>query len=63
MRKKKEQNVEHDDGSYVVKKSKRSSIMAFIICLLIAFVIWAYATATEKDMLQQGDAVTQTANS
>ncbi len=33
---------EHNDGSYVVKKSKKSSILAFIICFLIAFVIWAY---------------------
>ncbi len=38
----------HDDGSYVVKKSKKSSILAFIFCLLIAFVIWAYAEATES---------------
>lgn len=33
----------HDDGSYVVKKSRRSNILAFIVCLLIAFVIWAIA--------------------
>jgi hypothetical protein len=39
---------EHDDGSYVVKKSKKSSILAFIICILVAFIIWAYAEATEK---------------
>lgn len=38
----------HDDGSYVVKKTKKSSILAFIFCLLIAFVIWAYAEATES---------------
>ncbi len=33
---------EYNDGSYVVKKSKKSSIFALIICFLIAFVIWAY---------------------
>lgn len=45
---KKQQNFEmHDDGTYVVKKSKKAGILAFVLCLLIAFVIWAYATATE----------------
>lgn len=39
---------EHDDGSYVVKKTKKSSIFAFIVCVLVAFVIWAYAEATES---------------
>ncbi len=34
---------DHNDGSYVVKKSRKSSIFAFIICFLIAFVIWAYS--------------------
>ena len=44
------QNAErHDDGSYVAKKSKKSSVLAFILCLLIAFVIWAYADATESE--------------
>ena len=37
-----------DDGTYVVKKNKKSSIFAFIVCILIAFVIWAYAEATDK---------------
>ena len=49
MRKKRETLGEYDDGSYVVKKTRKSSILAFIICVLISFVIWAYAEATEKD--------------
>ena len=36
------QTHEHNDGSYVVKKNKKSTVFAFIICFLIAFVIWAY---------------------
>ncbi len=40
--------VERDDGSYVVKKTKKSSILAFVFCVLLAFVIWAYAEADEK---------------
>lgn len=50
MRKKRENTVMHDDGTYVVKKSKKSSIFAFILCVLIAFVIWAYAEATEDQV-------------
>ncbi len=37
-----------DDGTYVVKKSRKSSIFAFIVCVLVAFIIWASAEATEK---------------
>lgn len=39
----------YDDGSYVVKKSRKHNILGFIICLLIAFVIWLYAANSEKD--------------
>ena len=37
-----------DDGTYVVRKTKKSSILAFVVCVLVAFVIWAYAEATDK---------------
>ncbi len=47
MQKKQQDFEKHDDGTYVVKKSKKAGILAFVLCLLIAFVIWAYATATE----------------
>ena len=48
MSKHKNLREEHDDGSYVVKKSKKHSIFAFILCILIAFIIWAYVEATEN---------------
>ena len=38
---------EHEDGSYVVKKSRRSNILAFIVCVLIAFCIWAIAESAK----------------
>lgn len=41
MRKKNRE--EHEDGSYVIRKSRRSNILAFIVCVLIAFCIWAVA--------------------
>lgn len=33
----------HDDGSYVVKKSRKGTVFALILCWLIAFCIWAVA--------------------
>ncbi|MBE6577127.1 MAG: hypothetical protein E7653_03210 [Ruminococcaceae bacterium] len=52
---------EHNDGSYVVKKSKKSSIFAFIICFLIAFVIWAYTMSygDGADVPEDNDTVTE----
>ena len=43
----------HDDGTYVVKKTKKTSIFAFIICVLVAFVIWAYVEATEAKVKEK----------
>ena len=48
MQKDDQNTVEIDDGSYVVKKTKKSSILAFVFCVLLAVVIWAYAEADEK---------------
>ncbi|MBQ8849951.1 MAG: hypothetical protein IJ011_06460 [Clostridia bacterium] len=42
----KNENV-YDDGTYVVKKNRKESIIAFIICVLIAFAIWIYAKNDE----------------
>lgn len=39
----------YDDGSYVVKKSRKYNILALIICLLVAFVVWLYAANTERE--------------
>ena len=38
---------EHEDGSYVIKKNRRSNILAFIVCVLIAFIIWAIAEGSK----------------
>lgn len=37
----------HNDGTYVVKKNRKESIIALIICVLIAFAIWIYARNAE----------------
>ena len=44
MSKRKEKDHGYDDGSYVIKKNRKFSVIAFILCVLIAFVIWLYAT-------------------
>ena len=53
------------DGSYVVKKSRKHNILAFILCVLIAFTIWLYATnkdiEKEKDLKDNIADATQTA--
>ena len=48
MAKKKEQDHGYDDGSYVIKKNRKFSIVAFILCMLVAFVIWLYAENKEN---------------
>ena len=35
-------NVAENDGSYIVKKNKRMNVLAFIGCVVLAFVIWIY---------------------
>ena len=48
MSKRKQDESMHDDGSYVVKKSRKGNIIAFVLCVLIAFIIWLYATNMEN---------------
>ena len=47
MDKNKIQDEMHDDGSYVIKKSRRRNILALIVCFLIAFCIWAVAESVD----------------
>ena len=48
MSKKKQTELMDDDGSYVVKKNRKLNICAFILCLLVALLIWIYATNLEN---------------
>ena len=49
MSKKKEKETGYDDGSYVIKTSRKSSIFAFVLCLLIACIIWLFAANKERN--------------
>ncbi len=60
MRKRAYGSEEHNDGSYVVKKSRKSNILAFIACVLIAFVVWAYAVYTEDGETKGTDSSDET---
>lgn len=42
----------YDDGTYVVKKSRKHNILALIICTLVAFVVWLYAANTEREEIK-----------
>ena len=50
MAKMKHKNEEknYDDGTYVVKRNRTESIIAFVVCLLIAAAIWVYAKNSEQ---------------
>lgn len=44
----KEKQIVSDDGSYVVKKSKKLDVLAFILCLIVAFCVWVYVMNTQN---------------
>lgn len=60
MFKRKQNQVAHDDGSYAKKSNKKINIFAFILCLLIAFVIWLYASNLEKNTQAETNVSTNT---
>lgn len=43
-KKEKNENI-RNDGTYVVKKSRKTSVIALIVCFLVALLIWCYAKA------------------
>ena len=49
MSKRKHNQTARDEGSHFVEKNKKFHIFAFILCVLIAFVIWLYASNLEKN--------------
>lgn len=62
MSKRKQNEMMSDDGTYVVKKNRKMNIVAFILCVLIAAVIWLYATNIEEKEREEGrtDSVSST---
>ena len=47
MNKNRSHGVASDDGAYVVKKSKKLNIFAFVLCVLASFSIWLYVMNTQ----------------
>lgn len=48
MSKQKQTESFYDEGQPVVKKKRKHNIFAFVICFLIAFIIWIYASNLEE---------------
>lgn len=50
MKNDKKSAVDYDggDGSYVVKNNRKLNIIAFVVCLLLAFFIWVYVMNVEN---------------
>ena len=42
-----------ENQNYEVKRSKKSNIFAFILCLVIAFAIWIFAVNNDKKLAEQ----------
>ena len=47
MNKNRSHGTASSDGAYVVKKSKKLNIFAFVICVLAAFSVWLYVKNTQ----------------
>ena len=48
-----EKGNSYEDVNYVTKKRRKYNVLAFIICVLVAFVIWLYATNKENEKLAE----------
>lgn len=48
MSKRKRNEIASEDGAYIIKKNPKMNIVAFILCVLIATIIWLYATNTDQ---------------
>ena len=55
MSKKKENAHGYDDGSYVAPKRRKFSFFAFILCMLIAFSVWVYATNKANRLAEENE--------
>ncbi len=56
MAKQKQNEHVENDGTYVVPKNRKKNILAFILCVLVALLIWIYASNMEdKEKLENGE--------
>ena len=52
-----EKENSYDDGTYEVKKSRKFNLLALLLCVFIAFVIWLYAA--NKELHKEKDSATE----
>jgi len=60
MFKRKQSQVSRDGEGYAKKSNKKFNIFAFILCVLIAFIIWLYASNLEKNSQAETNVSTNT---
>ena len=61
MSKRKRNESSRDEANFVAKKNGKFNIFAFILCLLIAVVIWLYASNLDNKNKQEAmDSVDRT---
>ena len=48
MSRRKHDEAFHDDDTSAIQKGKKKNIIAFIFCILIAFIIWIYASNVDN---------------
>ncbi len=54
MAKQKQNDCVENDGTYVVPKNRKKNILAFILCVLVALLIWIYASNKEDKERAEG---------
>ncbi len=60
MFKRKQSQVSRDGEGYAKKSNKKFNIFAFILCVLIAFIIWLYASNLEESNKTEANVNTNT---
>lgn len=49
MSRREKNEMMRDEGTHAVKKARKHNLFSLIICLLVAFVIWLYASSVENN--------------
>ena len=60
MSKRKRNESSRNEENYVAKTNGKFNIFAFVLCFLIAFVIWLYASNLENKKKEEAAAVVVT---
>ncbi len=51
-------NIAEEHRGYATKKKRKSVVIPFVLCLLIAIVVWLYASANSEETTTDGKVTT-----